>query len=270
MPDPIHFANPSETRVILLGASNLTRGISTVIGTARDALGLKPGDPLDVLLAYGHGRSFGSKSTVLLRSLPSILECGLWEAMNEMPTTPTYALITDIGNDVMYGVEPPLIADWIETCVDRLQSHRASIVMTGLPMPGIRRLRKWEYAIVKGLLFPRHPIRFAQAIDRSEQVNEEISRIAARRGITLVEPSVEWYGFDPIHIRRRCMRQAWTRILGSWNNRSEDTPLRRRRSLRRVVALRRTMPQQWWLMGREKANPDPVCRLGDGTTVAMY
>ena len=44
----------------------------------------------------------------------------------------------------------------------------------------------------------------------------------------------------------------------------------RRGSLRRQVIVRRTMPRQWWLMGRERINPHPVCRLGDGTTVAMH
>ena len=150
-----------------------------------------------MLLAYGHGRSFGIKSTVLLRSLPGILECGLWEALDEKPASPTFALITDIGNDVMYGVEPSRIADWVETCIDRLQMHGATIVMTGLPMKGLRRLRKWEYAIVKGVLFPRHPISFIQAIDRAEQVNEDITRITTHRGVTRIEPSIEWYGLDP-------------------------------------------------------------------------
>ena len=46
--------SPSR-RVILLGASNLTRGISTVVEIAKT----KWGSPLDIMSALGHGRSYG-------------------------------------------------------------------------------------------------------------------------------------------------------------------------------------------------------------------
>ncbi len=48
-------ATTSRPRVVLLGASNLTRGISTAVGTARMILG----EPGEYLIAMGHGRSYG-------------------------------------------------------------------------------------------------------------------------------------------------------------------------------------------------------------------
>jgi len=81
-------------RVVLLGASNLTRGISTAVETAR----LQWGRPLDVMAALGHGRSYGLASRLLCRTLPSIVECGLWPALAARPPAPTAALVTDVGN----------------------------------------------------------------------------------------------------------------------------------------------------------------------------
>ena len=72
-------------RVVLLGASNLTRGISTVVATAQRVWG----QPLEVLAALGHGRSYGIESRVLGRRLPGILNSGLWEALDRSPASPT-------------------------------------------------------------------------------------------------------------------------------------------------------------------------------------
>ncbi|HEX5443564.1 MAG TPA: hypothetical protein VFW87_07035, partial [Pirellulales bacterium] len=119
-----------QRRVVLLGASNVTRGISTVVETACRVWGR----PLDLLAAIGHGRSYGMKSTVLVRTLPGILDCGLWPALAERPPAHTAALVTDVGNDLFYGADPPQIAGWIEACVDRLAKLDAAVVMTRMPV----------------------------------------------------------------------------------------------------------------------------------------
>ena len=88
-----------QRRVVLLGASNLTRGLSTAVEASR----LRWGRPLEMLIAAGHGRSYGLTSRVLARTLPSILACGLWDELAQRATMPTAALITDIGSDLLYG-----------------------------------------------------------------------------------------------------------------------------------------------------------------------
>ncbi|MFA9478241.1 hypothetical protein ACERK3_08020 [Phycisphaerales bacterium AB-hyl4] len=65
-------------RIILLGASNLTMALPTLLATAQ-AMGE---GACRFMTALGHGRSFGTRSTVLLRTLPAILDCGLWEQLH--------------------------------------------------------------------------------------------------------------------------------------------------------------------------------------------
>ncbi|MEO8496406.1 MAG: hypothetical protein ABI614_15165, partial [Planctomycetota bacterium] len=48
-------------RVVLLGASNIARSLSIVFDSARNAWG----NPLDIIAATGHGRSYGMSSRVL-------------------------------------------------------------------------------------------------------------------------------------------------------------------------------------------------------------
>src|SRR5262249_31136095 len=128
-------ADAPTRRIVLLGASNLTRGISTVVETAQSILG----QPLEVLTALGHGRSYGIDSRMLGRRLPGIIECGLWEALAGGPSRPTMALLTDVGNDILYDVDVPQIVAWVDCAIDRLQSAEAQISVTLLPVAGIER-----------------------------------------------------------------------------------------------------------------------------------
>ena len=108
---------PAIARVVALGASNLTRGLHTVVSTARAAWG--PG--VEVLGALGHGRSYGVDSRLVVRTLPGILQSGLWSALESLPPAATRGLVTDVGNDILYGFTAPTILEWVEESVDRLQ-----------------------------------------------------------------------------------------------------------------------------------------------------
>src|SRR4051812_20775188 len=123
-------------RVILLGASNVTRSLSTIVETARRLLG----HPLDILAAFGHGRSYGLRHRLFWRELPGIVECGLWEALEQRPPSAAVALVTDIGNDLLYDVPVPDIAAWFQTCLDRLTRASARVVLTPLPLGSITTL----------------------------------------------------------------------------------------------------------------------------------
>jgi hypothetical protein len=267
----------ARSRVILLGASNLTRGMSTVIETAR----LMLGGPLDVFAALGHGRSFGMKSRVLVRSLPGILECELWEALEEprhqgieasrhQGASATFALITDIGNDIMYGASPTTITQWIEECAARLASHNARLIITPPPIASVRMLRPWKYQVVKAALFPMRRITFEQAMSRSHELHERIVDLALRLNSPAIALPGEWYGFDPIHIRRFIWPQAWWTILAPWMDTSATNMARAKPSLARWTHLRTRTPQQWWLLGLQRGRVQPSGQLPDGTRISLY
>ena len=265
-PNPQQF----KARVIILGASNVTRGMSTVIETCRILLGA----PLEIMAAIGHGRSYGIDSSVLIRTLPGILHCGLWDALAESvkarPQTPTYALITDIGNDVMYSQPPGRIIEWVEQCIDRLRAHDARIAMTTTPIEGIRTLKRWQYAIVKSILFPSRRLSFEQAIERASQLHDGLVALAHRRGIQQIELLPDWYGFDPIHIRMRWWSAAWMDLLGkAFAVQNESVPLAGA-SLLRWAKLRTSMPQEWKLLGHVRHTAQPSCIFDDGTTLSLY
>lgn len=252
-------------QVVLLGASNLTRGISTVIGTSQ----LLFGEPLRVLAALGHGRSYGKPSTVLFRGLPGILQCGLWESLRSRASLPTSALITDIGNDIMYGVEVPQILAWVDEAVDRLQQQKARISLTLLPVQSVSRLTPRRFKLLRRALFPSCNLEFFEALDRAHDLNDRLARLAAARGIATVAHRGEWYGFDPIHIRRCHWSTAWSEVLSPWQEPTAQCVFARQ-SLRRWLYLRTRAPQYRTLFGLARQHAQPCARLADGTTISFY
>ena len=67
-----------RTRIVLLGASNVQMGRRGFIATALRAAGE---GGADVLVAAGHGRSYGAWSHAGVRGLPGIVDSGLWPAL---------------------------------------------------------------------------------------------------------------------------------------------------------------------------------------------
>jgi len=264
---------PPVTRLVLLGASNLTRGISTVVETA---IGIW-GAPLEILTALGLGRSYGMTSCVLGRTLPGILQCGLWDALSALPPVPTAALVTDVGNDIVYGASVETILAWVEECIDRLTAvaarvsvaEKMPIVLTLPPIESVSALSPRRYTIVRTFAFPGCRLDRNTAISRAIQLDSGLRQLAERRGLHVVRPRSEWFGFDPIHIRPRYWSSAWSEMLSGWTD-ATRAPTAARGSVARWFYLRSRAPATRKFFGIEQRAAQPCGRLRDGTTIAIY
>jgi hypothetical protein len=253
-------------RVVLLGASNLTRGISTIVETAAAYWGR--GRPLELFAALGHGRSYGGHSSVLGRRLPGILQSGLWQALASRPPAPTAALITDIGNDLLFEVPPGLIADWVRDCLQPLRAASAKVVMTMLPLGNHRGLSEWRFVFLRTCFFPSCSLSLEELLRRAAVLDQHLRNICAEYGVAMVEQRRDWYGIDPIHIKLTHWRPAWGEILAPWCDAPPPPvpPPRRRRWLQ----LRLMAPEQRWFFGISQRRPQPAGKLEDGSQVFLY
>ena len=258
----------SSPRIVLLGASNLTRAISCIIGSARLRLGMAACEPLEAMIAYGHGRSFVIDSTILIRTLPGIEPCALWRDLRERAPSPTYALVTDIGNDIMYDVPPATILDAVRQCMERCADVHARIVLAGLPMRTIGTLSAPRFRAVRRVLFPTCRISHAQAMNRAEFVNEGLISAAGDYKASFVDPDPTWYGVDPIHIRWKHWPRAWRTILESWNPEKQPPPAPA--GFSRWLDIRTRPPRHWKVLGRDLAHRQPVRGPIERTHVLMY
>ncbi|NLF69974.1 MAG: hypothetical protein GX575_13085 [Candidatus Anammoximicrobium sp.] len=251
-------------RVVVLGASNVVRAISTIVETAE----LIWESPLDVLAACGHGRSYGRTSCVLGRSLPGILQCGLWDDLLQRPALPTAALVTDIGNDILYGASAGQIAEWVEQCLERLRERCERIVVTELPLARLASVTPWQYRLVRTLLFPGSRVTFEEALQRVREVNARVIELAAQYRAVVRTPRRDWYGLDPIHLRRAVWSSAWREILSGV---AEGATVHAARgSWGRWWQLRRQRPQSRRLFGIAQRRAQPACVLRSGSAISLY
>lgn len=260
---------PADTaaprRFVMLGASNLTKGIATVIGTAQRQW---PG-PLEVVTALGHGRSYGRTTRILGRELPGILQCDLWPALNQAPRVPTTALVTDIGNDLLYEESVEDISAWLADCFDRLLAADAQVAVTFLPVDNLKTLSRARFLLMRSVFVPHSRITLAAVTERAWALNEEIARLARERGITTIAQRADWYGFDPIHIKFSQRAGAWREIFSFWPTGSQQPPAARG-SWSHTLYLRTRVPHARRVLGIAQRRAQPAARLRNGTTIALY
>jgi hypothetical protein len=206
---------------------------------------------------------------VLGVELPSIGECGLWETLSQRPTLPTVALLTDVGNDIMYGRPAGEIAAWIERAVDRLRSVGARPLVVRVPLVTIERLSVWRYEIARTILYPTRRLKLDAARRCARELDHSLVELARRHGLPVVEPAAHWYGLDPVHIRSGRRAAVWSEIVA----RLFEEPRPRastRLSPGDLRALAEARPLSRRVLGFTRSHVQPAARLGSGTTISLY
>jgi len=201
--------------VVVLGASNVSRGLARLAAVARAR---QPG-PVDLFVAAGHGRSYGANSRVLMRRLPSILWSGLWRALDREGTgdgRPVQALVTDIGNDLLYGFSVEQVAEWVRESLARFAARGATIAVTRLPLASVDRVGPLQYRVLRTLYVPGCPLSLDALKDAVTRLDAEVVAAAAEHGAAVLDQPGEWYGLDAMHVRRGCLDRLWHRTCDAW------------------------------------------------------
>ena len=100
------------------------------------------------------------------------------------------------------------------------------------------------------------------------EVDAGLRELAKRQGCQVVSPRGEWYGFDPIHVRRRHRATAWSEMLSAWPGLEGiripgQSPFGGLRYWRLAPAERE-------LWGRTRRAAQPAWRHNDGSTIWLY
>ncbi len=257
-----HAFEPSN-RIILLGASNLTLSLRLVIHLMQQRLG----GPSEILTAVGHGRAYGAFTQMLLRGLPGIADCGLWRQLDSMELRPAYALLTDIGNDILYGLPPENILQSLQGCILRLQKHAAQIVVTNLPLASIERLSEQRYTFFRTIFYPSSQLSRYEAVHCARRVHAGLMELASRWHFTLYEQEPHWFGLDGIHVKfwqRKAYYQNVVQQFAAPDDRPESMA-----DTQKFMLTWQQRPEFAYktVLGRAVYCQQPSGRLADGSNV---
>lgn len=246
-------------RLVAVGASNLARLALPLLEAARS----RHAGAVEAHFVLGRGRSFGLRSSLLGRGLAGIRDSELWRRLPDLPPLPTTALLMDVGNDLLYGVEVPRIVDWVEEVFGQLRAVAGECHVVGLPLASIRRLPAWRFQLVRTLLVPASRLTHARCLAASEQLQEALRRLATASAARFHEPPEHWYGLDPVHVRRRHWRAACSTWLQADGHARDPGTLAHLRFLFAAPAER-----TWF--GRTTRTGQPVHRWPDGSSVSLW
>lgn len=224
--------------------------------------------PVEILAAHGHGRSYRGWSHVLVRGLPGIVHCGLWEELQQRrPAVSTWGLITDVGNDLIYGCTPDDLLSAVRTCWNRLLQAGANVCFVRPPTERLLQLSELRYRVTKKLFFPGPTPPWGQMKRYLIEVDDQLQEFARETETIVVTPETDWYGIDPIHIRRSRRPPAWEKIL---NSRQPEAIQVQRPGLTYGVRIWNTPSSERTLFGRSLRRNQPALTWPDGSTLSLF
>ncbi len=224
--------------------------------------------PRNVYTAQGMGRSYlADRSAFGFRQLPGILKSTLWAGLSEAPASdePPLVLITDLGNDLVYGSSPKEVADAAEACIERLKAWRCDcrFVMTRPPVEPVSKLGWMRFQFFRFVLFPTCPLTRDSIKQKTLELDSRIVEVADRQNIPTCAVDPALYGLDPIHVKRRHQSAVFGAAMDLWHCEPAATVRSSGEKHSRPTAALR------WVWGRERQTSQPAVAQ-NGSRVFAY
>jgi len=200
----------SHTLFLLMGASNLARGYSIL---TRHILNCFGQNKTEFLNALGPGRGFCSRGGMFNFTYPPIQDCRILEVAEKKSCDTRVVLITDIGNDLMYGVSADTLIESLDRLIDRTLQWDAEIFLTSIHVNLKKDVSQTTFFILKSFFYPGSSITYEETDLFIIKVNgylEEKARQNER--VHLISGMESFAGADKIHYSLLQTHSAWEKI----------------------------------------------------------
>ena len=198
---------------VLLGASNLARSYSALIRHIPRNISSS-----EFLNALGPGRGYCARGGLLNFTYSPIGECGV------MKSAKVYAergfrmavLLTDIGNDIMYGVPESTLIESLDTLIEKSLKMNAEVFMTSIHVDVSKDMGKTSFKLLKSIFYPNSPVTFDQADSAVKKLNHYlVEKSLQNERVHLVNGLGAFCGLDKIHYGLFKSHLAWSRIANA-------------------------------------------------------
>jgi hypothetical protein len=195
---------------IFLGASNLARGYTALEKCLVRCL---VPHPVEILHAMGPGRGYCAEGGWLNIRYPSIGSSGILEAAREraQKAQQVTALITDIGNDIMYGVPVSEITACLNTLFKKFDAIDAEVFVNPIPLDFSKDVSKCQFRLLRSVFYPHSAIDYGGARQAVDAINKFL-RDSADGRIHLLPSAKDFCGVDKIHYSVFLGHKAWSLV----------------------------------------------------------
>ncbi|KMP12685.1 hypothetical protein UR09_00375 [Candidatus Nitromaritima sp. SCGC AAA799-A02] len=173
-------ASDKPVLFVFLGASNLARAFSGLTHCLTRALSPRPAE---FIHAMGPGRGYIAEGGIFNAVYPPILDCGILEAADKKAShyESIMVLVTDIGNDIMYGVPPEKVVSGLQTLLGTFGEMGANIFITAIPVDLERDVGESYFHILRHIFFPKSRVEYLQAVEAVRAVNRSIKETGSEK-----------------------------------------------------------------------------------------
>ena len=197
--------------VVLLGASNLARAHHAIVNHLHKEIWQHQ---VEFLSAMGPGRAYCAAGGMLHVRYPAIESCGVLEAISQRAQSPCriIALVTDIGNDIMYGVSADDIVCCLGRLFDELRALNANVIATTIHVDLESDVSEYQFLVLRTLFFPRSSVTYREAAAAIRRIN---SFLGEQEDDTfhIVKDMKRYVGRDKIHYTLLKSHLGWTQLI---------------------------------------------------------
>ena len=205
--------NHNSILFIFLGASNLARSFYGLKCCITRCVFPRP---VSFIHAMGPGRGYIRQGGICNAVYPPILNCNILKAAHKKRKNnqQIVALITDIGNDIMYGVSTEEIIGGLKSLFRDLSELEANIFITSIPIDLKKDVGEFYFRILRQVFFRNSLVEYHQASEAVQMVNKFILQ-SLKKNIIAINGMKQFCGIDKIHYSLFKSRSAWSHIAGN-------------------------------------------------------
>ena len=168
---------------------------------------------MEFLNALGPGRGFCARGGMFNFTYPPIQDCRILEAAEKKSCDTRVVLITDIGNDLMYGVSADTLIESLGGLIDRALQWNTEIFLTSIHVNLKKDVSQTTFFILKSLFYPGSSITYEETNLFIIKVNAYLEGKAEQNErVHLISGMESFAGTDKIHYSLLKTHSAWEKV----------------------------------------------------------
>jgi len=197
--------------VALLGASNLARAQPALVRHVRRSLAPRP---VEVLAAVGPGRAYCVEGGFLHVRYPTLACSEVIDVVRaRAPGARIAVLVTDIGNDLLYGVPAERVIETLDRLLDDLVGLGARVVVSTIHVDVAQDVSPLRFRLLRALFFATSALGYDEAADAVRRINQFLE---TKRGpnVHLLTGMRAYAGWTRIHYSLLRAHRGWSVVAG--------------------------------------------------------